>query len=212
MNDENKQGENTVELIECSGSDLGHALSAWTSTSRDLTPEKIARVPALLKKLAEEGHHTPFEKSYFRFLVNVDTATHIHLLKHRIGTSINGESARYKELKDDKFYVPHDWSNEDKKQYCEFVEYAQKQYHDMLNKLVASGVSRKRAKEAARFYLPYGNQLTLDVSFNFRSFMHFQKLRNSDHAQEEVHEVAQKMLDLVKNEKVFEHSLTAFGY
>jgi thymidylate synthase ThyX len=58
--------------------------------------------------LASEGHHTPFEKSQLHFLVNVDQATHIHLLKHRIGVSINGESARYKELKEDKTYIPED--------------------------------------------------------------------------------------------------------
>src|SRR5690606_15059899 len=56
-----------------------------------------------------EGHHTPFEKSTLHFLVTVDQATHIHLLKHRIGVSINGESARYKELKEDKIYLPEDW-------------------------------------------------------------------------------------------------------
>ena len=50
--------------------------------------------------LASEGHHTPFEKSSLHFLVTVDQATHIHLLKHRIGVAINGESARYKELKE----------------------------------------------------------------------------------------------------------------
>ena len=90
---------NHCELIGYYGDDETHALSAWTSTSRDLTPDKRERIPALLKMLAENGHHTPFEKSALHFLVTVDTATHIHLLKHRIGVSINGESARYKELK-----------------------------------------------------------------------------------------------------------------
>jgi thymidylate synthase ThyX len=102
---------NTVELIGYYGSDLTHAQSAWTSTSRDLSDEKLSRVPALLKMLAENGHHTPFEKSTLHFLVTCDQASHIHLLKHRIGTSINAESARYKELKEDKFYLPEDWEN-----------------------------------------------------------------------------------------------------
>ena len=96
---------NKIELLGHYGSDLIHAQSAWTSTSRDITEEKKARVGKLLKMLASEGHHTPFEKSSFHFLVNVEQATHIHLLKHRIGVSINGESARYKELKEDKTYI-----------------------------------------------------------------------------------------------------------
>ena len=100
---------NTVELLGWYGSDLTHAQSAWTSTSRDLTEEKKSRIPKLLEMLASEGHHTPFEKSQLHFLVTVDQATHIHLLKHRIGVAINGESARYKELKEDKMYLPEDW-------------------------------------------------------------------------------------------------------
>ena len=100
-----------VELLGHYGNDSVHAQSAWTSTSRDLTEEKIGRIPDLLKMLASEGHHTPFEKSSLHFLVTVDQATHIHLLKHRVGVSINGESARYKELKEDKMYLPQDWSN-----------------------------------------------------------------------------------------------------
>jgi len=39
----------------------------------------------------------------------------------------------------------------------------------------------------------------MDILFNWRSFYHFQKLRNSEHAQLEVRELAQQMLDLVKN-------------
>jgi thymidylate synthase ThyX len=102
--------KNHVELLGYYGNDTVHAQSAWTSTSRDLSDDKIKRIPALLKMLAQEGHHTPFEKSSLHFLVTVDQATHIHLLKHRIGVSINGESARYKELKEDKAYIPADWT------------------------------------------------------------------------------------------------------
>ena len=83
--------QNNVELIGYYGSDITHAQSAWTSTVRDLSEEKLNRVDKLLASLAEAGHHTPFEKSSLHFLVNVDQATHIHLLKHRIGVSINGE-------------------------------------------------------------------------------------------------------------------------
>ena len=162
--------------------------------------------------LAENGHVTPFEKSSLHFLVTVDTATHIHLLKHRIGVSINAESARYKELKDDKFYVPQDWDTVERLKYIEFMETALKSYHECLARLVAKGVPRKRAKESARFYLPYGNQITADISFNWRSFMHFQELRNSEHAQLEVRELAQRMLEQVRALGVFPLSLKAFGY
>jgi len=205
-------GTNKVELIGVYGDDLTHGLSAWTSTSRDLSEEKINRVDKLLYMLGSENHHTPFEKSMLHFLVTTDIATHIQLLKHRIGVSINAESARYKELKDDKYYIPVDWDDEDKQLYIKHLEESLQKYHETLNRLVSKGMPRKRAKESARFYLPYGNQITSDISFNFRSFMHFQTLRNSEHAQLEIRQLADKMLTYVRETNKFNLSLKAFGY
>jgi thymidylate synthase (FAD) len=206
--------DNKVELIGWYGSDETHALSAWTSTSRDLTDEKRNRVPQLLKMLAEQGHHSVFEKSSLHFLVTVDTSVHIQLLKHRIGLSVNAESARYKELKDDKYYVPYDWPLTEQAKYIAFMEDALMRYHQTLDRLVESGMNRKRAKETARFYLPYGNQITMDVMFNWRSFNHFLGLRMKPDAQREICLVAEEMLRLVKEipSAPFRHTIEAFGY
>ena len=203
---------NTVELLGHYGNDLTHACSAWTSTSRELTDEKISRVPKLLTMLASEGHHTPFEKSSLHFLVTVDQATHIHLLKHRIGVSINGESACYKELKEDKMYIPYDWSNTWHFKLKEYTEQGNKLYHEALEYFTPI-LGRKRAKESARFFKTFNSQITMDIMFNWRSFAHFQQLRNSEHAQVEVRQLAQDMLDQVKNIEgnPFEHTINAFG-
>lgn len=226
---------NTVELIGYYGDDKIHALSAWTSTSRDLNPEKEERIPKLLSMLASDGHHTPFEKSSLHFLVTVDQATHIHLLKHRIGVSINGESARYKELKEDKTYIPEDWKGVklqedlymhdeefeikwDKKESDwfevleQFTVISNALYHDCLEDLTPI-LGRKRAKESARFFKTMNSQITMDIMFNWRSFAHFQGLRNSEHAQLEVKELAQQMLELVKTIEgnPFEQTIKAFN-
>lgn len=206
--------KNKVELIGYYGDDLTHALSAWTSTSRDLDDSKLERVPKLLEMLAKEGHHTPFEKSSLHFLVTVDQATHIHLLKHRIGVSINGESARYKELKEDKYYLPEDWKNclDWYKQLEVFTKVSNDLYHQCLEELTPI-LGRKRAKESARFFKTFNSQITMDVMFNWRSFYHFQKLRNDEHAQVEVRTLAQEMLSLVKDIEgnPFEHTIKAFN-
>jgi thymidylate synthase (FAD) len=204
--------DNKVELVGTYGSDETHALSAWTSTSRDLNDEKKSRIPKLLKMLGDENHGTPFEKSAQHFLVTTEIPTHYQLLKHRIGVSINGESARYKELKDDKFYIPSDWDNDEQVLLIRHCESSIRQYHECLARLVAKGVNKKRAKESARFYLPYANQLTADIQFNFRSFMHFGQLRFSEHAQKEIREIAQKMLIQVYETGKFNASLEAFGW
>jgi len=215
--------KNSVELLGWYGSDEVHASSAWTSTSRDLTSEKLERIPKLLKMLASEGHHTPFEKSSLHFLVDVDQATHIHLLKHRIGVSINGESARYKELKEDKFYLPEDWASITPESdgfpvdfsWLEILENYTIQgnmlYHKCLEDLTPT-LGRKRAKESARFFKTFNSQITMDIMFNWRSFYHFQNLRNDEHSQKEVRELAQKMLELVSNIEgnPFKHTIQAF--
>jgi len=203
--------KNKVELLGFYGDDTVHASSAWTSTSRDLTEEKVNRIPKLLDMLASEGHHTPFEKSSLHFLVTVDQATHIHLLKHRIGVSINGESARYKELKEDKMYLPEDWDERWTQILSEHTAKSNALYHMCLGELTPV-LGRKRAKESARFFKTFNSQITMDVMFNWRSFAHFQELRNSEHAQVEVRKLAQQMLDIVKNIEgnPFEHTIKAF--
>jgi thymidylate synthase (FAD) len=202
---------NQVELLGHYGSDITHAQSAWTSTSRDLTEEKLGRVDKLLNMLASEGHETPFEKSGLHFLVTVDQATHIHLLKHRIGVSINGESARYKELKEDKMMWPSDWNGAWKGKLKDYAEEGNRLYHEALEYFTPI-LGRKRAKESARFFKTFNSQITMDIMFNFRSFVHFQRLRNSEHAQKEVRELAEEMLNQVKNIEgnPFEKTIKAF--
>jgi thymidylate synthase (FAD) len=216
---------NSVELIGYYGSDEVIACSAWTSTSRDLTDDKKQRVGKLINMLWSEGHHTPFEKGVVHFLVNCDIASHIHLLKHRV-SSLNAESARYKELKEDKYYLPQDWKDVQIKdpdvglssetwwqRLQEYTEEGNKLYHRCLEDLTPV-LGRKRAKESARFFKTYNSQIQADVMFNMRSFANFQKLRNSDAAQLEIREIAIKMLERVKNieGQPFKHTLEAWGY
>ena len=64
----------------------------------------------------------------------------------------------------------------------------------------------------ARYFRTYNTQITADVMFNFRSFVHFLNLRNKPDAQKEIRDIAQNMLDLIKEIKdnPFKHSIEAF--
>lgn len=231
--------DNKVEFLGHYGSDKIIALSAWTSTSRDLDEEKEARIPALIEKLWQAGHETPFEKGLVHFLITSDIATHIHFLKHRI-SSLNAESARYKELREDKYYVPDDWvgvkiSEITRDTFAKLSvlhildgphantdwAYVLHQFNNLSNHLyhlalqdLQDVVGRKRAKESSRFFKPYASQITYDVQFNMRSFANFLKLRDSEHAQVEVrniaHEMAKAVLAIEGNP--FEHTMKQFGY
>jgi len=222
--------KNKVELIGYYGSDEIIACSAWTSTSRDLNEDKKSRISKLIHMLWNDGHETPFEKGMVHFLVDTDIASHIHLLKHRI-SSMNAESARYKELKDDKFYMPQDWNDiypskdigpEDfpwattEQSWADILEeytnIGNDLYHQCLKDLEPI-LGRKRAKESARFFKTYNSKIQADVSFNMRSFANLQKLRNNDHAQKEIKEIAAEMLKLVSEipGNPFQHTLAAWN-
>lgn len=221
---------NTVELLGYYGSDETIACSAWTSTSRELTDGKRERIGKLINMLWRDGHETPFEKATVHFLVDTDIASHIHLLKHRI-SSLNAESARYKELKEDKYYIPDDWAeNRNSKPSLRidvngernekwatilrrYTELGNLFYHQCVADLEPV-LGRKRAKESARFFKTYNSQIQADVMFNMRSFANFQKLRNSEHAQLEIREIAGTMLELVKkiDGNPFKHTMQAFDF
>jgi flavin-dependent thymidylate synthase len=253
--------QNLVTLINYSGGDQTHCLAAWQSTCfdnierfesmydysvseginwidtlyEDAKKHRKRSPEGLLRYLASMGHHTPFEQSLLQFQVRADMATHIHFLKHRIGVSINTESARYKELPD-KWYLPSDWAQFDGLEInlAELLgvnELANESPDDLLGllnmyanlghqlyhiavKTLEPVAGRKRAKECSRYFLPYCKQVDFMVAFNFRSFMHFQGLRNKEEAQLEVRAIANMMLDLVHSipNKPFEMSLDAFGY
>ena len=204
--------DNTVELLGHYGSDEVIACSAWTSTSRELDEKKRQRIPKLIDMLWSHGHETPFEKGSVHFLVDCDIASHIHLLKHRL-SSLNAESARYKELKEDKTFIPDDWPEFWQQQLKQYTEDGNRLYHKCLADLEPE-LGRKRAKESARFFKTYNSRIQADVQFNMRSFANFIKLRKSEHAQKEIREIAEKMLDLVKGieDNPFQHTLNSWGY
>ena len=87
-------------------------------------------------------------------------------------------------------------------------------YHECIDDLVNKhNFNRSRAKEVARYFRTYNTQITADIMFNFRSFVHFLGLRNKPDAQKEIREIAADMLDKVKTieDNPFEHTLAAFG-
>jgi len=216
--------KNSVTLIGWYGGDKAIARAAWTSTQIDVDAKTDEQIKDLIiNKLWNNGsgkpHKTPFERGIVEFNITCEQASHIHLLKHRLA-NINGESARYKELKEDKYYLPEDlgWNQEMKttnmswvEKLAEFTEEGNKLYHQCLEELTPI-LGRKRAKESARFFKTYNSQIQADVMFNMRSFANFQKLRNSEHAQLEIREIAQQMLELVENIEgnPFQHTLNAW--
>jgi flavin-dependent thymidylate synthase len=226
---------NKVELISWHNGDRGIARAAWTSTNIDVDSKTDLQIEDLIvNKLWNNGtgkpHKTPFERGIVEFNITCEQASHIHMIKHRLA-NINGESARYKELKEDKFYLPEDWWEirvtpdvKDDLEYPQeeymdwfhalelYTELGNKLYHKALAQLTPI-LGRKRAKESARFFKTMNSQLTLSVMMNMSCFQNFVTLRADDAAQKEIHEIADMMVEAVENIEgnPFKHTLKAFG-
>ena len=108
-------------------------------------------------------------------------------------------------------FIPDDWPEYWQCVLASYADQGNKLYHECVSKL-SDTLGRKRAKESARFFKTYNSKIQSDISFNLRSFANFQRLRNSEHAQKEIRELAQMMLDLVKNidGNPFEHTLNSW--
>lgn len=253
--------ENKVHLLGYYGGDKTHALAAWSSTFLELDipiPEKIEdRVDCivdyiisnskrirsaeqLLNFLAKEKHTSPFRFSTLHFATTTDISTHIQFLKHSVALSAeNAESARYKELKEDKFYLPKDWEGievEENVCFCgeeifasgkenawindewlevldRYVRLGNRLYHQALKDLTPK-LGRQRAKETARFFKTYNSQINSSKMMSFDGFLQIYFKRNlKSPSQREIAYVVEDMLQEIKNinGSPFKHSLSAFG-
>jgi len=224
--------KNKVELTNWMNGDKGIARAAWTSTQINIENKTEEQIEDLIvNKLWNNGsgkpHKTPFERGIVEFNITCEQASHIHLLKHRLA-NINGESARYKELKEDKFYLPEDWKGIILKEQLElggpvnkmidwyekldnFTYEANQLYHQSLEELTPI-LGRKRAKESARYFKTMNSQITLSVMMNMSCFHNFYTLRNDSAAQKEIQWIAEEMLNCIKNipDNPFKYTIKAF--
>lgn len=249
--------KNKVELLDYMGSDKSHSVAAWASTFFELGIEmpkdpkirvdqivdhimskskKMRSIEGLLNYLANENHESPFRMSSFMFGMTTDIATHIQKLKHAVILEAeNAESAKYKELMEDKFYLPEDWKGIELSDSIshitdihdwdankgsdwfnllkEYTEFGNLLYHKSLKDLEPV-LGRKRARETARFFKTYNSQINSVNKFSFAGVMTFHNKRSVEFAQDEIKQVSEDMINCIREipGNPFELSLKAFGF
>ena len=215
-----------VELQETMGSDRSIAEAAWTS-SLDFQKKQVrsdADVERVVKMLADHKHSTPFESVIFRFWIKMPISADRQHMTHRIA-SHNGMSGRYRTM-------PNEWQSTPKEvseilekmdgyqvydvQYEELCTEANAFYQDFVKHArdaeqggLISNAEFKRVREFFRGVLPQNNMTERVTTMNLRSFANYQKLRNSEHAQPEIRQVAKLMLEAVKASGVCPIALAA---
>ena len=225
-----------VELQDHMGSDEAIANAAWTSSYNLLSRKEIIergnhdRIADLVRRLAREGHAVPFESVVFRFWIRMPIFTDRQHMTHRIA-SHNGLSGRYRTMPDDWYPMPDEVRDIFKRAspMTEEVAYLEaaflynascvqsyRTYETLLSSLRAGrGLGKiteaeyKRGREVARGVLPLAGMVERTTVLNLRSFANYQRQRNSPHAQPEIRQVAELMLQEVEKANVCPVALAA---
>ena len=209
-----------VELINHFGDDLMIANTARVSYGKhkDGLDEKDAK---LIKYLVDHKHTSPFRHAQLQFRITCPIYVERQLFKHQVGMSANSMSGRYVDFSDE-YTTIKEWRKQSKsskqgseglvenQSICSFIENEVIQTCKLAYEaLMAQGVS----KEQARTILPLNLNTTFIWTGSFLSFIHLFNLRLKPDAQAETRQVAQEMLNAIKNipNNPFKYSLDAFN-
>lgn len=203
-----------VELQNVMGSDREIAEAAWTSSYNKETKEKKSDedVARLVKRLILDGHCTPIESVIFKFWMRIPVMIDRQIMTYRQATH-NGLSGRYRTMPSDYYHIPPDVEaildrlpdgDDIIADYESSCALANENYSIAINALKdyekhgsITNSEYKRCREILRAQLPTAGMTERVSIFNLRSLANFFKQRLSDHAQPEIREVAQQMLQQI---------------
>lgn len=181
-----------VELI--SYSNLGEkvcGIASKTCVSENI-PDTNDNVMKSLRSAISSGHEAVLEHWSATFAVSgVSRALTHQLVRHRVA-SYSQQSQRYVDMDGFDYVVPESILNhpDSLEQFKWGIKAIQKVYKTLL----AYGIDM----EDARYILPNACTTNIIVSMNARQLRHFFALRCCNRAQKEIRELADKMLELVK--------------
>lgn len=185
----------------------------------NLTDEKTEE---FLDRLSGLGHVSPIEHVSFSFAVEGVSRVLTHqLVRHRLA-SFSQRSQRYVSEGEFDYIIPPEISKnkEAKKAFIKIMEEDQKTYEELSNTLFEGYVNdylkehdlrekkdidkklrssmRKKGYEDARYVLPNACETKIMITMNARSLKHFFNVRCCNRAQWEIREMANQMLEQVK--------------
>ena len=172
------------------------ALAAKLTHSKT-KPEELEKTSdkelnAILEQVMNLAHTSVIEHTNFTFAISDVSRSLTHqLVRHRIA-SYAQQSQRYVNLNEPNYVTPPKIKNNKKmkKAYDETMKNIWREY----NKLIDLGIPA----EDARFILPNAASTNIIVTMNARSLLNFFELRCCQHAQWEIRQLANIMLQKVK--------------
>jgi len=203
-----------VRYIDHLGSDLRIVESArisYKSPSKGEDQDK-----KLLGYLYKNRHTSPFEQCSITYNIKMPIFIMRQFVRHRT-FRLNEWSGRYSELVDE-FYIPTQWRAADAKnkqgsQVSSELDHAAltqevKEAHEKAYATYQSLLQKGVARELARAVLPVSIFTEVYVNCDLHNLIHFLQLREDDHAQLEIREMAAAMR--VVAEKLYPWTFEAF--
>ncbi len=178
---------------------------ARVSSSRK---NKKDKPEGLLRYLVQHKHWSPLEHGHATFEIETSKAIGIQLIRHR-SFSFQEFSQRYQDVNRlGDIFEPIELRSqcEDNRQSSvevidpmiqmesnqlasETIDAFLGKAHSLYNKLLEAGVAR----ETARMVLPLATTTKIHMTGSIRSWIHFLELRDDEHAQKEIQDVAKEI-------------------
>ncbi|MFP3872183.1 MAG: FAD-dependent thymidylate synthase [Candidatus Natronoplasma sp.] len=186
-----------VELINHTPEPDRSAAHAALTCYSEKVPEKgemsREQIEDILEKIRESGHHSVIEHASFTFAIHEVSRSLTHqLVRHRLA-SYSQQSQRYVDIEDFDPVVPDSIKEDEEAEeiFDELMEQIQQTYIELKEK-------DDVPLEDARYVLPNATRSNIIVTMNARELWHFFSLRCCKRAQWEIREMANRMLELVK--------------
>lgn len=197
-----------VRLVDHMGNDLSIVRNARVSYNAEWRSGKDAgKDERLISYLYKNGHNTPFEAVTFTFEVKAPIFVIRQWHRHRT-QSYNEVSARYTELPEE-FYIPEAKNiTQQSKDNKQMRTDEQHPYASLFRALMTEGnteqfkIYKKMLgggcpRELARTVLPLATYTHMFATMNLHNLFRFLGERLHEHAQWEIQQYAQAMLDLI---------------
>lgn len=171
---------------------LAAKLTHSKTSIEELEHSSDKELQAILDHVMNLGHTSVIEHTQFTFAIsNVSRSLTHQLVRHRIA-SYAQQSQRYVNLENPCYITPPKISKNKnmKKAYEKTMQTIWNQYNKLLSMDIPA--------EDARYVLPNATCTNIMVTMNARSLINFFELRCCLHAQWEIRQLANKMLNLVK--------------
>lgn len=185
---------------------------ARVSSKRENKQEEGER---LLRYLIKHKHWSPFEHASMTLEIDTSKAIGIQLIRHRSFTfqefsqrysTVEGfEEIELRKQADNNRQsstevfdpiVNTSWRERESDKASEVI----KEYLGVTSKFYNSLLEAGVARECARMVLPLATSTKIYMTGTIRSWIHFIQIRDDEHAQKEIRDIAQKVKDIFKEQ------------